>query len=298
MIIDSKYIQSRTLQEIKSDLDYVRKIDLKTVEISHLENVIGEIILGHTRTPYKLKVVEGLIRARKNIGQKAYKNIKCFSYPKWKLIPESKWDYGRCNDKGESMFYSATETDTAMIEVRPKENEHLTLIEYVPKNPNLEISVQVIGVRHLKLLSRYDKIFKDHQQEYASLDADTKDKNDLLNDFLDEHFMQSVNRNESWKYKISIAITKILLKDASFDGLLYPSIAVNNKGANILLKPEYSDANFTIQRLGIYEAKNVTANSIEIEKKLIPNVKRTILNSVVKWRHPTNKEQEKFEIQF
>lgn len=298
MILDNRYIQNKTLSGIKSDLDSIRQIDLQTIEISELENIIGEIILGHSRTPYHLKEIEGLIRARKNIGQRAYKNIKCFSYPKWKLISENKWDFGRCNDKGESMFYSTTETDTAMIEVRPQKNEHLTLIEYVPKRSDLEIRVQVIGVRHLKELSRYDTIFKNHQKEYDKLNSDIKDKNDLINDFLDENFMQSVNRNESWKYKLSIAITKILLKDPSFDGLLYPSIAINNKGANILLKPEFSDSNFTIRRLGVYEAKNVTANSIEIEKKLVPNVRRTNLNSMVKWRHPTSEEREQFEIQF
>ena len=77
MILDNRYIQNKTQSEIESDLNSIRKIDLKTINISELEKVLGEIILGHTRTPYVLKKIEGLIRARSHRNKKTYKNFCC-----------------------------------------------------------------------------------------------------------------------------------------------------------------------------------------------------------------------------
>ena len=127
MIFDENYIQRKNISEVKDLLAKIKQTHLKTTEISELEKVLGDIILGHIRTTYRLNI-GGLIRARKNHRKKAFKNIQSLHYPKWENIPKKHWCFGRCNDCGQSMFYAATGTDTAIIEIRPKKGDYITVL--------------------------------------------------------------------------------------------------------------------------------------------------------------------------
>lgn len=296
MILDSRYIHNKTLSEIKEVLNTILQMPLEITEITEIEDLLGKIILGHERTIYTLNVPE-LIRVRKNIRKKKFKHITCLSYPKWDLIPKKKWDFARGNDKGQSMFYAATETATAIIEVRPKLNEHITVIVNSRNNQSLKTNLQVIGINKLiNIDSRYEIIFKEHVSRYKNLSADLKEKNDLINDFLDEQFMLPVGEDETWKYKISIAITNILLNHESVNGLLYPSIAMKHKGANILLKPEFVDLNFHLTTCVIFDITNENATIVEVEKLYRPLNNPYNLNGYLKWRVPKHGEKEKYEI--
>ena len=108
--------------------------------------------------------------------------------------------------------------------------------------------------------------------------------------------MQVVNHNESWKYKISIAITNILLQHNDINGLLYPSIAANRRGANILLKPDYADTHFGITGRDIMEIMDSNSKSIFVEKRFAPLNRPHKDRNKIKWRFPADNEKDNYEI--
>ncbi|WP_317898924.1 hypothetical protein [Aurantibacillus circumpalustris] len=285
------------LEDLRERLNFVRSLPLETTSISDIQKLIGEVILGHSRTLYYLDL-EMLMRARKNRGKKTFRNIKSLGCPNWKSIDPKNWVYCRCNDKGEKMFYAAGETDTSIIETKPKKGEHITLTMFKSKNETSRASVQVIGGTKLRLNDqRFGKIIKEDVNNYNNLDKELKAKNELVNNFLEEQFMLDVPKSESWKYKISIAITKILLTGEGIHGLVFPSIAMKHKGVNLILKPEFTDNHFQIAGRSVVEIKEVTTQYIDVKHVFSPLNKKNKAPEIIKWRLPYPEENEEYRIE-
>lgn len=77
-----------------------------------------------------------------------------------------------------------------------------------------------------------DKLYEfvTHMQGYG-------DTNDLLYTYLSSRFIIPVGTGEEWKYKISIAISHILLTGSRIDGIMYPTVAMQGNADNVALKP-------------------------------------------------------------
>ena len=65
------------------------------------------------------------------------------------------------------------------------------------------------------------------------------DSNTLLHNYLASKFTPIVNKNEEWRYKLSIAIFNIFLTGDVIHGIMYPTIAMLGNADNVGLKPEY-----------------------------------------------------------
>jgi hypothetical protein len=78
--------------------------------------------------------------------------------------------------------------------------------------------------------------------------------NPILQAYLTEEFMRQISPGNEHEYKITIAITKILMNEpellnedgspavgVTVDGFAYPSIASNNLGANVALRTASAD---------------------------------------------------------
>jgi len=81
-----------------------------------------------------------------------------------------------------------------------------------------------------------------------SLD-ELKEANRLIRNFIDEEFTKNVNEGEEYLYKITIALAEKHFSDDIFNGLLYPSIAIEGRSDNLALKPHYVDKNLMIERV-------------------------------------------------
>ena len=134
-----------------------------------------------------------------------------------------------------------------------------------------------------------EKLKKDSPDDY--------EKNILIDKFLSDQFQIIVNENESWKYKLTIAISQILLSNPETDGLLYPSISSNSKGANLVLKTTIVDEKLVIGRAGIYQVVDKTKFE-GITVRLIQVPTQTIVKELIsiKWRLPTDQEFQEFSV--
>jgi hypothetical protein len=69
-------------------------------------------------------------------------------------------------------------------------------------------------------------------------------RNALVGAFVAEAFTTKVEHGKNdYHYKLSIALSEVHLSDPSFDGLLYPTIAMSANADNIAFTPQYVDAN-------------------------------------------------------
>jgi hypothetical protein len=292
-----KYLETKTLDEISKEIDGFKNLDLKNLTIDEIKTEIHNVILGHLRITYLVNP-QGLIRGRKNINRKLFFNKKDLWYPNWDEIPEEKYCLNRCSDAGEKMLYTAIETDTTICELQLKKGEIFTIAHFFPNKEKLNAKVQVIGIRELSSAqAKFKKLFNDHYLKLKK-DAPTEyEKNILVDDFLSQNFRIKVDSNETWKYKLTIAISQILLSNSDTVGLIYPSISRNGKEANIIFKPDFVDKNLRIGQAGVFEVLDQNRDSgIFVKLVLVPresNVKELIY---ISWRYPKDGEDESFSL--
>lgn len=190
------------------------------------------------------------------------------------------------------VYYVSTETDTVICELQLEKGDIFTIADFYSKTPNLSALVQTIGINELsKSQEKYKRLF---QEYYLKLKIDAPneyDKNILIDNFLSEQFQIIVNQHEDWKYKLTIAISQILLSNPDADGLLYPSISYNTKGANLILKPKIVDERLIIGRAGMFQVVDKTKEEgITVRLILVPseNTTNELVNII--WRTPNDEE--------
>ena len=295
--MESNYLQSKSTDEIIKEINEFESLNLKELSIEQIKSKIHNIILGHLRITYKINP-EGLTRGRKNLNSEIFYNKKDLWYPNWDEIPKYKHKLNRCNDLAEKIFYASTETDTVICELQLEKDNFFTIVDIYPKTLELNAIVQVIGINELaKSQEKYKVLFKDHYDKLKRDSPEDYEKNILIDKFLSNQFQIKVNENESWKYKLTIAISQILLSNPETDGLLYPSISSNSKGANLVFKTTIVDEKLVIGRAGIYQVVDKTKNE-GISVRLIQVPSQTISNELIsiKWRIPTEQEFQEFSI--
>lgn len=290
------YFDDLSEAQIQEKLNTFKQLDIESLSIAEIQEKIGELIVGHNRKLYKLNPT-GLNRARINYDTEVFLNSKDIWYPDYSTIDESKWKYGRCNDKGESIFYASSETDTAICEMYPGSTTFITLIECIPKNKPLEALVHVVGVDRLtEARNDFKLIFENHYKIMKDENEQFYNKNLLIDNFINEQFTQVIPENEKWRYKISIAITKILMSTPNVVGLIYPSIAANSKGANFVFKTDFVDSKLQITKAGMYEVNGLNDLNISVRLIMSPDKLCTDGFGELTWKCPDINEASDFMI--
>lgn len=252
----------------------------KDESIVKLRNIISKKML-HTKYGSFFctnQTFNGLYRARGHNHLKgnlragkleAFVNEKEFWNP-----PEDKikW-YGRCNDIGESMFYCSNEFEVAVAEVRTTVGKYVTVCTF--KNidfgdtggKSYGFRMKPIGVDYLAKIEDFVScIPKDLNRLERSVEYR------IIDDFLDELFHDIVGDDENYKYKLSIAVTKIMLTNTKnqhgvehrIHGLMYSSIVRNFKGANILFRPQPVNNFFFLETAQTFEVLASDPNQITL----------------------------------
>lgn len=251
----AKYSQSKLMRlEIRRRIHDLRKLNLTTVKDAYLEQRVRELLnIGYVARPLLVNASEAY-RVRLNEGGKLFTNTKDLWYPPANYIKAK----GRVNDVGESVFYYSDTEDTAVIEKRPELGDILTVLKAELIDPKVRPHVMVLGIHEFTARSNPNyggtpPEFDEKQKQFLEREGISK-TNPLLQAYLTEEFMRQVNPGNEHEYKITIAITKILMNEpellnedgspavgAIIDGFAYPSIAADNVGANVALKTESAD---------------------------------------------------------
>lgn len=252
----------------------------KKLSINELTKLVGNILsnVNYGSIYCTKQTFNGLYRARQhnqidgNYDDCIFTNEKEYWNPPEKSIVK----LGRCNDIGESMFYSSNHFETSILEVRPVKGQYITVARFLPNSrggliPGFRIKPNCI--QHLKRIRGLKSCI-------TGFDLSKRDAKFLeVDNLLDSLFTESVNDNdnESYKYKVSIAITRCMLANTiddlgnqfSMNGMIYPSIVNNMNSINVLLKPIFAINNFHIASLQTLKVLKVSKNRVTI--KLVRN---------------------------
>ncbi len=250
----------------------------KDLSIDELKKLVSNILssVNYGSIYCTNQTFNGLYRARQHNNVNGKNDDYVFTNEKeyWNPPKENINQLGRCNDVGESMFYSSNHFETAILEVRPVKGKFITVARFLPNSkddllPSFRIKPNCI--QHLKKIKGFKSCI-------TSFDLSKRDKKFLeVDDSLDDLFTEIVNDNDSYKYKVSNAITRIMLANTmddagnqfSMNGMIYPSIVNNKNSVNVLLKPVYAINNFRIASLQTLKVLEVSSNKVCI--KLVRN---------------------------
>lgn len=224
------------LGTIKNQITELQKLNLKEVEFETLLSQIENLMHGYKTITRQVKA-SPLFRARKNNTRDNFLNVSELIYRPSTDIR----DYGRLNKPSQSIFYGASNQDTAILELSPKVGDEITILRSDFFSDRF-VHVMEIGDRERRLAKNHKTSGDFHKRLFG---VDDGLKNKLIHDFLYSQFIQKVNYRNKYLYKITAAISNIFVIDTTIDGLLYPSIATNKKGTNIGLKPQVYDRFYT-----------------------------------------------------
>lgn len=297
---DRNDLSKRELKDIDKEINDINVYlnNVKELEVENIYDKLTTLISGHYRTTYNIKP-KGVFRARKNNEIDEFQRVNQLWYPDWNLIDIKFHKYGRCNNVGQSVFYCSTDLSTTIVEIRPNKDDLITTVDYGPANGMEEISTitNPIGINYLKKLEYYSDIFTNDTHNKSDI---LYQKNFKLDEYLNSKFHEIIEEEENFKYKITYAVSKILMN--GFDCLIYPSISYKMKGANLVFKPGFVDNNIVIRDAYIWKVKSVLNDTIELEpfkqlhKIIFPD--KNYKNGIIEWRNLPKERIETLKIKY
>lgn len=250
----AKYSQSKLIRRaIEKEIHLLKTLDLETVNEKYLEKLVGGL-LGHgyiDRMPYIQN--PKAIRVRINKNGNLFDNAKELWWP-----PAENVQRGRCNDPGQPVFYFSDSEETATIEKQPKEGDTLTVLTSELIDPAKMPLVMIVGIHEFtgKSNPKYGLTPRDEdskQKQFISREGLSK-ITPLLHDYVRDEFLREVAVDETFEYKITSAIARLLttkpetidedgnlVEGITADGIVYPSIRADKFGVNVALKTESAD---------------------------------------------------------
>lgn len=199
-------------------------------------------------------------RARINEGEAVFTNYKEIWYPPAEKVKT----YGRLNRPGQSMFYISASHDTAILEVRPKVGDLVTVLRVKLRNPRTLPHVMEVGVAETS--SQYKLGLKVHifeQTNARNLYSNPHDleMNLMIRSLLAKYMMKIVPRGNELEFKKTVAIGENQMSSDRVDGLLFPSIAGDGTrkggGMNMALKPTSADNLFVPDQVWLSRVEDI-----------------------------------------
>lgn len=231
------------------------------LDVPALKKVVGELMNSknyYSRQMIKNFAPHGMYRARAHNSKYGntdingklhrFKNEDEFWNP-----PRKNCSLGRCNDKNESILYCTNDSETAILEVKPKKG-FISLSVFKPKG-NSGSRAMYIGEESLSKVETIKHLFENSVKDSSLIELDS---------YLDKLFYSNVNNGNQHLYKVSTSITQNLMsnliyesgKQQTIQALLYSSVEKKHTTFNFVLRPNHAIHLYrllTIQTLEILE---------------------------------------------
>jgi hypothetical protein len=237
-------------------LEKIIALDVENLSIEEIEEHLSHYILRHTRPNVHLATTLFRSRIIKSEDISNFNTVECIWYRDWNKVSPSNYSYGRCNNKGQNFFYGSNYLEATINEINPKNGDYVMTGVFALKNPAYKFIGQFAGLNTIIKSSQFKTL---DNYKFKTIE-DFK-----LEEILSQKFQDRINENESHKYKFTIALSNILLKNDEFSCIVYPSVASDLKYVNFGIKPECIDSLFYCQTIEIFEVKKTT-----LETTLIP----------------------------
>jgi hypothetical protein len=255
-------------------MDFKKLIEeSKQKEIAALQEEVSKIMLDekYIADIFTTYTFNDLYRARVHNNLKGkFDNRKLYEFINEKEfwdVPEKFAKKGRCNLDGESLFYCASDFETAVLEVKPEVDDFITISTFknLHKDEKPRFRIQPIGKNYLTQIATLKFVFENYQINQNQIE---------IEEFLDELFYQNINcKEDEFKYKLSIVIAKIFFTNGTnvnndiieTHGLIYSSIIRNKKSHCFVLKPWIVHTYFFIDYIQTWQVLEKNSNMVKIK---------------------------------
>jgi hypothetical protein len=220
-------------------------MDVRALSSQEVDRRIGRIMDGYRTVVIKAQM-NGLYRARKNIGEEPWQSTSTLWYPPSSAVRNR----GRFNEPGTSVFYACNRATGAIHEIHPTVGDVVTLLIARSKDRFAELDCAHIGLERsfapeIGFVPR-DRMLRTNPRFQAMLaHYGISQKWLLVDNFLSEMATTIFGPSEEQdKYKITNAIGRILFGIPEVHALNYPSVATKLVSLNLCLRPEIADQYF------------------------------------------------------
>lgn len=238
-------------KNVKQVISQLEQLNLEKVEVAEIRSLLSKL-QGHITVSTTLNEGKPIGRSLIFENEEIPIEVDRVSYNKnpGKI-------FGRATCQGTAAFYGCLATEVI-------ENYHNTPLEILPmRKDKIERFHFVTGKWILQNNSSFPFLGGqlDHlcdagkfRHQYFSEYIKNQDNSDcfmLIDNFLCKEFSKEVPEEEPWKYKISATYAE-MLKDEGLPGLIFPSVASNGAGLNIVIFPEAVDSGLIKLERAIY----------------------------------------------
>lgn len=257
---------------INEKINKLRLLDLENVEYDFIVEKVSELVIlasqakalhEATTVACTLKKGERLFRAHfKHNKDDKLTREKTPTYVSSILAPQKKLVKGfqRCNPPQSPMFYASTCIERSLRECRANTGDFLFLSEWEVIE-DLNITSVTTNIP--------DKLLHSHS---------------ILFNFFADKFIQRIHHTFSYEYKLTAAITQVLLgvkkKNSSLAGISYPSVVSKKRGENFALLPEFQSKLKLVKTQKVEIAKTTPLEYVWVEIESTTN----FYNNRINWR--------------
>jgi hypothetical protein len=245
MTAGSESLRNTSYVDIVRRLDRARRMDVQAFTTEQVSNRIERIMDGYQTVVIKAQM-NGLYRARKNVGEQLWHSAADLWYPPASAVHSR----GRFNESGAPVFYACNRGPGAIYEVHPIVGDVITLLIVGTKEPFAELDCAHIGLER-SLAPEVGEVPRDrmlrHNPRFQAMleHYGISTKWLAVDEFLSEMATTLFPPDqEQDKYKITNAISRVLFKIPGVQALNYPSVATRLKSLNLCLPTEIADQYF------------------------------------------------------
>ena len=202
-------------------------LDLNTSILEEIKIRVRELIRGVVFVAPTIQPGTILYRARVFDTAKPPELLSYIAAPPPAKITKCQ----RCNRAGQSMFYATSGKPAAIMECHGQPDQYIALSKWRITQP---VKLSQVGYTKTALWRMGAK----RQHPNWSPPKETE-ANKIVREFLASAFIVDVPEwREEW-YKLTGAITEILIDNLEIGGLIYPTIAMSARADNVALKPQF-----------------------------------------------------------
>jgi hypothetical protein len=241
-------LRRASYSQVRERIARARRMNVHELSMEQVAFRIGLIMDGY-RTMIRPLELNGAFRARKNVGSKLFEHVSELWYPPASAITSR----GRFNQPHEPLLYVCNTAHGAAFEIRPAINDLITIAVLKTKRPPF-ITLQCA---HIGLDRSESPAFGPEQKKHIPRSHpgfQTKLRDDGLTKkwMAVDSFLSDIATathgpaDEQDQYKITNAVSRVLLTISGVHGLTYPSVATQLKNLNVAIKPEVADKELEI----------------------------------------------------
>lgn len=245
-----KAIQLRSYREIRKSIYRHRNVELKKISMDELYDLTGKLLSGVVLPRISINqngegpspTGFGIFRVRSTEENKLFVSESDF----WEKPANLNTEPGRCHGLCQSVLYCSNHFATALIECNALAGTYWTITEYKVKE-GMDIPFIALGIKNRGIINQVPFPIADF---YSGIHQKEIQKNNLIDKYLHNVFIEKVVGNKD-HYKKTISIARFYFEQ-SYKGIpisiIYPSVASNEQGINLALKPDCAREHLEIVR--------------------------------------------------